>query len=64
MGDLRVIFCFFKEKIMYKSHEIKSNHRVLRKKYLETYGASVFAPDYIATVLAAQMCTNSIEHNM
>ncbi len=57
-------FYFFKEKIMFKSQLIKSNHRVLRKKEVDTYGASVFAPDYIATVLAAKMCTNSNEHSM
>jgi hypothetical protein len=63
MGDLvAIFFAFLNEKIVY--HQIKSNHRVLRKKYVETYGASVFAPDYSATVLAVQMCTNSIEHFM
>ncbi len=31
---------------------MKSNHRVIRKK-VETYEATVLAPDYGATVLAA-----------
>jgi hypothetical protein len=33
---------------MFKSHKIKSDHRVLRKNYVYAYGASVFAPDYSA----------------
>ena len=31
MGDLGVNVLLLKEKIMYKSHKIKSNHRVLGK---------------------------------
>ncbi len=49
---------------MFKNHYIKSNHRVLRKKEVDTYGPPVFAPDYSATGLAAKMCTNSNEHSM
>jgi hypothetical protein len=49
---------------MFKSHQIKSNHRVLRKNEVDTCGAPVFAPDYSTTVLAAKMCTNSTEHSM
>jgi hypothetical protein len=48
---------------MFKSYCINSNHRVLRKNELYTYGAPVFPPDYSATVLAAKMC-NSNEHSM
>jgi hypothetical protein len=49
---------------MFKSHLIKSNHRVLRKNEVDTYGAPVFASDYSTTVLATKMCTNSNEHSM
>jgi hypothetical protein len=31
---------------MFKSHEIKSDHRVLRKKKVDTHGEPIFAPDY------------------
>jgi hypothetical protein len=48
---------------MFKSHLIKSNHRVLRKNEVDTYGAPVFAPDYSTTVLATKICTNSSEHS-
>jgi hypothetical protein len=33
---------------MLKSHLIKSNHRVLRNNKVNTYGVSIFAPDYSA----------------
>ncbi len=59
MGDLSVIFIIFKEKIMFKSHLIKSDHRVLRKNEADTYGQPVFAPDYSAPGLATKMWTNS-----
>ncbi len=59
MGDLSVIFYLFKEKIMFKNHLIKSNHRVLKKNEVYTYGSPFFAPDYSATGLAAKMWTNS-----
>jgi hypothetical protein len=44
---------------MLENHKIKTNHRVLRKNEVDTYGPPVFAPDHSATVLAAKMCTNS-----
>ncbi len=44
---------------MFKSHYIKSDHKVLRKNSVDTYGAPVFATDYSATGLAAKMWTNS-----
>jgi hypothetical protein len=64
MGDLSDFFYFFKEKIMFKSHYEKSNHRILMKNEVDPCGAPVFAPDYSATVLAAKMCTNSNEHSI
>jgi hypothetical protein len=33
MGDLSVILYVFKEEIVFKNHQIKSNHRVLKKKF-------------------------------
>jgi hypothetical protein len=44
---------------MFKSHIIKSNHRVLKKNRVDTN-----APDYSAYILAAIMCSNSHEHSM
>ncbi len=44
---------------MFKSHWIKSNHWVLRKNEVDTYGVPVFAPDYNATGLADKRWTNS-----
>ncbi len=41
MGDLSVIFLPSEEKIMLKSHLIKSDHRVLRKNKIDSYGAPV-----------------------
>ncbi len=55
MDDLSVIYNIFKEKIMFKNHLIKSNHRVLRKNEVVTYEPPAFAPDYSATGLAAKM---------
>jgi hypothetical protein len=55
MGDLIVLFYFLKEKIMLKSHQIKSIHRVQRKNLVDTYGAPVFAPDYFTIGIAAKM---------
>ncbi len=49
---------------MFKSQQIKSNHRVLRKNEVDTEGAPVFAPDYSAIVLAAEMCTSPSAHSM
>ncbi len=44
---------------MFKNHSIKSNHLVLMKKYVDTCGPPVFAPDYSSTSLAAKKWTNS-----
>ncbi len=48
-------FKFCNEKIISKSRLLKSNHRVLRKNGVDTYEEPVFAPDFSATVLAAQL---------
>ncbi len=45
MDDLSVIFLIFKEKIMFKSHFIKPNHRVQRKNEVDNYGPPLFASD-------------------
>jgi hypothetical protein len=47
---------------MFKSHKINLKHRVPKKNKVYTYRTLVFAPDHSATVLPAQMCTNSNEH--
>ncbi len=39
--DLSVKFLLFKEKIIFKSHLIKSDHRVLGKKKIYTFGATI-----------------------
>ncbi len=49
---------------MFKNHYIKSNHRVLRKKEVDTYGPTVFAPDYSPAGLVSKMCTNSNEQSV
>jgi len=49
VGDLSVIFYIFKEKIMFKNQYIKSNHRILRKNEVHTFGTPYIAPDYCAT---------------
>ncbi len=41
MNDLSINCLLIKKKIIFKSHLIKSNHRVLRKNKVETYGAPV-----------------------
>ncbi len=64
MGDKSVFFYFFKEKIMFQSHQIKSNHRVLRKNKEHAYRAQSVASDYTASVLAVQIYTNTNEHSM
>ena len=64
MSDLSVFFLLFKDKIMFKSQLIKSDYRVLREIYEDAYRTPVFAPDYIATVLVAKLCTNSDEYSM
>ncbi len=38
---MSVILLLFKEKLLFKSHFIQSNHRVLRKNIVYTYGAPV-----------------------
>ncbi len=43
---------------MFKSQLIKSNHRVLSKNEVDTYGAPVFAPNYSDIAYADKMCTN------
>jgi hypothetical protein len=50
MSALRVIIYLFEEKIMLKSHLIKSNHSVLRKNEGHTNQAPVFACYYAAIV--------------
>jgi hypothetical protein len=45
---------------MFKSHKIKSIHRVLRINKVDTYGATVFAPDYSTTVLATKLALDSM----
>ncbi len=64
MGHISVFFYFFKEKTMFKSHSIKSNHRVVRKNEVDTNGQPFFASDYNTTVLAAKTRTYSNEHSM
>jgi len=54
----------FKEKIVFKSQLLKSNHRVQSKNSVDTYEAPVFAPDYMATVLVAKMFTYHHEHSI
>jgi hypothetical protein len=56
---------------MFKSHSIKSNHRVLKKNKVYTYGAQVLhliiVPPidiYGSTFLAAQMQNNSHENTI
>ncbi len=63
MGDLSINFLLLEEKIMFKSHLIKSNQSPEEKlsRYLWSTG---FALDYSVTVLAAKMCTNFHEHSM
>ncbi len=41
ISDLNVKFLLLKDKIIFKSHLIKSDHRVLGKKKVYTYGATV-----------------------
>jgi hypothetical protein len=47
---------------MFENQSIKSNHRVLIKHQLDTFVAPVFAPEYIATILVTELCTNQDEH--
>ena len=50
-------------RIMFKSHKMKPNHRVLRINEVDAYGAPVFAPD-LAPLFLQPKCTNSNEHSM
>jgi hypothetical protein len=63
-GELSVKCVLFKEKIMLISQLIKSNHRVLSKRKVDTHGAPVFATDYSTTVVATEMCTIHYEHSI
>jgi hypothetical protein len=45
-GIFEFIFYILKQKFKFKRHLIKSNHIVLWKHYVDTYGAPDFAPDY------------------
>ncbi len=45
-GGFSVNFVHFKENIIFKSHLMKSNSRVLGKNKVDIYRASVFTPDY------------------
>ncbi len=44
---------------MFKSYQIISDHRVLRKYQVDTNGAPDFATNYSATGIAVKMWTNS-----
>jgi hypothetical protein len=62
MGDLSVNVLLFRDKIMFKSHKIKSIHRVPRKNKIDAYVAQVLAPDYGTNVLRAEISINPLEH--
>jgi hypothetical protein len=47
---------------VFKSHLIKSNHRVIEKNKVDAYGAP--ALQMIITLQFAKMFTNSHEHSM
>ncbi len=64
MGDLSINVILFMEKIMLKSHLVKTDYRDLRITKLDIYVAPVLSTDYSATVLAAKMCTNCHELSM
>ncbi len=49
---------------MFESHLVKSNHRVLRKNKVDTYGAPVLCLTIAPLFLPAKMCTDSHEHFM
>jgi len=44
---------------MFKSHQTKSKQRVLWKNKEDTYGASVFVPDYSAIVSTVKNMSHS-----
>jgi hypothetical protein len=47
MGDWSVNILLFYGENYDKSHQIKSNYKVLRKNEVDMYGAPVFAPDLV-----------------
>jgi hypothetical protein len=47
MSDLSDFFLLFKEKIVCKSHLIKSNHRVLRKNEVNTILHMIIVPLFV-----------------
>jgi hypothetical protein len=53
MSVLSEKITFLSKKIMFKSHQIKSNQSP-NKNEVDTHGAPAFAPDYSANVLAAK----------
>jgi hypothetical protein len=55
MENLILYLVVFKEKIMFKSHYIKSSHRAVWKYKIDTHGAPVLEPGYSATVLVASV---------
>jgi hypothetical protein len=57
-------FLLFKEKGMFQCPKIISNHRVLKKNEVDSYGGLIFAPDDSDTILAAKVCTKSNEHSI
>ncbi len=62
-GWFEWFFVLIMEIIMFKSHKIKFNQRVLRKNEVVTYGTPIFAPDHSNAIWAAKMCTNSNEYS-
>jgi hypothetical protein len=53
-----LFFTFIRKKICLKTlNKIKPPSPI--ENGVDTYGPTVFAPDYSATVLASKMCTNS-----
>ncbi len=59
------IFLPLKQKIVFTSHLIKSNHKSTKEKLSRYLWSTRFAPDYSTTVLAAKMCTNNPhEHSL
>ncbi len=58
MGDLCATYYLCKEKIVFASQLIKSNHRV------DNFGVPVFAPEYNVTILVAEICSSHHEHSI
>ncbi len=63
MGYLSVMFLLFKETIMFKKSVYKIKPQSPMKK-VDTYRTPVYAPDYIATFLAAKISTNTHVHTI